>query len=177
MSSFKIMAPKTYRLFYENPDNNPSGSEAERLEFAKITSAIYDTSKNEDEMLTEVMIDIGLATEMNGGHILFVEATNKLGGTVQVLHNMVVHPSGDHCNAPFDFYNYVEIGAVESVLFQKALLAETDEMIVLATMERLLQNFTTNEAVDFVGLYVDNQVFTKRFTPRNPMFLHFALIP
>ena len=44
-------------------------------------------------------------------------------------------------------------------------------------MERLLQNFTTNETVNLVSPYVDNQTFTKKITTRNSMFLPFNLIP
>ena len=115
--------PKTYQSFCDNPDNNPSGTEADQITFAELTSAIYDTStntsKNEDQMMPEVLMDMGSATGMNGGLIVFVETTDKLGGTAQVLHNITVHPNDDHCNVPFAFYNDVGDGAVESIPLSK----------------------------------------------------------
>ena len=44
-------------------------------------------------------------------------------------------------------------------------------------MEQLLQKFSTNEALDLVGPFVDTQPFTKKITTRNSMFLLFALVP
>ena len=81
------MAPKkTYFDLYGDPSNDPSGTVEERVKFARLTAALYDTttntSKNEDQLLTEVMTDIRLATGMNDGLIVFVEETGKLGGTI-----------------------------------------------------------------------------------------------
>ena len=176
-----MVLKQTYNTFCEDPTNNPSGTEAERIKFATLTSAISDTttntSKNEDQMLTQVMTDMGPATGMNGGLIVFVEAINKLGGTIQVLHNIAVHPSGDQHNVPFVFYNDVKDWAVESVTFQKYLLAKTDEVIVLDKIERLFQYFTTNETINIVGPYVAGKALTKNTTTRNTMFLPFILFP
>ena len=100
------------------------------------------------------MTDMGPATiGMNGGLIVFVEETDKLGGSIQVLHNIVVNPRGDHQNVTFTYYNDVKDRAVESVPFQKVLLVETDEVIVPDTMTRLLQLFTTNEGLNLVDPY------------------------
>ena len=51
----------------------------------------------------------------------------------------------------------VEDGAIGSVPFQKALLVKTNDVVIPATMEQLLQNFTANEIVDHVSsLYFDS---------------------
>ena len=176
------MAPKkTYRDFCGDPSNDPSGTAEERVEFSRLTAALYDTtintSKNEDQLLVEVMTDMGPATGINGGLIVFVEETDKLGGAIQVLHNVTVNPRGDHRNVAFIYYNDVEDVAVESIPFQKALLAETDDVIIPNTMTRLLQQFTTDENLDLVGPYAEGAPFTKKITIRNTMFLPFALIP
>ena len=76
------MTPKkTYRKFFGDPANNPSGTEEDRVEFARLTSALYDTStntsKNGDQLLTEVMTNTGPATGMNGCLIVFAEETDK----------------------------------------------------------------------------------------------------
>ena len=106
------MEPKTYHRFCENPHNNPSGSEGKRLKFSELTSTIFSTSNNQDEMTTEVMIDMGPVAGMNDGLIVFMKTPDELGGTIQVLHNIIVHPSGKSCNVPFAFFNVVEDGAV-----------------------------------------------------------------
>ena len=176
------MAPKkTHCEICGDPANDPSGTEEDRVKFARLTSALYDIStntfKNEEQLLTEVMTDMEPATGMNGGLIVFVEDTSKLGGTIQVLHNVAVNPRGDHQNVAFSFYNDVKDRAVEFVPFKKAFLVETDEVIVLDTMARLLHYFTTNEALDLVGLYAAGDPFTQKIYTRNAMFLPCALIP
>ena len=45
---------------------------------------------------------------MNGGLIDFVEATDKLGITLQVIHNIAPNPGDDHRNVVFAYYNDVE---------------------------------------------------------------------
>jgi len=175
------MAPKkTYLDFCGDLSNDPFGTVEERVEFATLTAAHYDTttpsSKNEDQLLVEVMIDMGPATGMNGGLIVFVEETGKLGGTLQVLHKIAVTPRDDHQNVVFTYYNDVKDGDVETIPFQKAVLAETDEVIVPDMMTRLLQHFTTAENLDHMGPYAEGDPFTKMITTGNAMFLPFTLI-
>ena len=177
------MAPK--KIYYLNscgdPSNNPFGKTEERVEFATLTTTHYDTtaptSKNEDELLAEVMTEMGTTTGMNGGLIVFVEETDKLGGTLKVLHNIAVNQRDDYQNVVFAYYNDVENGDVETILFQKTVLAKPDEVIVPDTMTRLLQHFTTAKNLDHVGLYAEGDQFTKKITTWNTMFLPFALIP
>ena len=86
------------------------------------------------------MTDMGTATKMNGSLIICVEETDKLGGSTQVLHNVAVNPRGDHRIVAFAYYNDVEDRAVESIPFQKGLLAEKDDRIFPDMMTRLLQH-------------------------------------
>ena len=115
------MAPKTYRALCENPDNDPYSSEAERKDFAQLATALFDTttntSKNEDQLLPEVMMDVGPANGMNGGLVVFMERRDHLGGTLQFLHNIALHTSGDNHNVAFAYFGDVEDGGVESVPF------------------------------------------------------------
>ena len=79
-----MVPKKTYCDFCGDPANDPSGTAEERVEFARLTSALYDTtistSKNEYQLHTEVMTNMGPVTGMNGGLIVFMEETEKLGG-------------------------------------------------------------------------------------------------
>ena len=57
------MAPKTYHALCEKADNDPYGSEVERKDLAQLAIALFDTTtnttKNEDQLLVEVMMDVG----------------------------------------------------------------------------------------------------------------------
>ena len=68
--------PKTYRDFCVKAENNPHSSEEDRKDFAQLATAHFDTtttnSKNEDELLVEVMMDVGPLSGMNGGLITFI---------------------------------------------------------------------------------------------------------
>ena len=125
--------PKTYRAFCGKPENNPHSSEEDRKDFAQLAIAHFDTtttnSKNEDQLLEEVMMDVGPSSGMNGGLITFMEKTDELGGTLQFLHNVSKHTiPGDNRNVPFIYFGDVEDGEVESIPFMKGLLAETATM-------------------------------------------------
>ena len=66
------MAPKKTCLdFCGYPSNDPSSTVVERVEFVRLIAALYDTttntSMNEDNLLIEVMTNMGPATGMNGG--------------------------------------------------------------------------------------------------------------
>ena len=52
-----------------------------------------------------------------GGLIVFVEEIDKLGGSIQALHNVAMNPRGDHQNVAFAYYDDVEDGAVDSIPF------------------------------------------------------------
>ena len=64
------MAPKTYLALCEKAENNPHSSEEERNDFAQLATALFDTTtntaKNEDQLMVEVMMDVGSANGMNG---------------------------------------------------------------------------------------------------------------
>ena len=113
------MAPKTYRALCEKADNDPYSSEAERKDFTQLVTTLFDTTtdtaKNKGQLLPEVMMDVGPAIGMNGGLVVFMETRDKLGGTLQFLHNIALHTSGDNCNAAFAYFGNVEDGGVESV--------------------------------------------------------------
>ena len=71
------MAPaKSYGAFCGRVDNNPHSSEEERKDFARLVLANFDTttpnSKNEDQLLVEVMMDLGPGSGMNCGLIVFM---------------------------------------------------------------------------------------------------------
>ena len=175
------MAPKKTHLdLCGDLSNDPFGTAEEHVEFATLTAAHFDTtapnSKNEDQLLVEVLTNLGPATGMNGGLIVFVEETDELGCTLQVLHNITVNPRDDYRNV-FAYYNDVEDGDMETIPFQKSVLVETDEVIVPDTMARLPQHFTTAENIDHVAPYVEGAPFTKKITTCNAMFIPFALIP
>ena len=111
------MAPKkTYLDVCGDPSNDPSGTTKEWVRFARLTSILYDTtantSKSKDVLLAEVMANVGPATKMNGGLIVFVEETDKLRGSIQVCHNNTENPRGDYRNVTFAYYNNNEDGAV-----------------------------------------------------------------
>ena len=78
--------PKTYCVFCEKDDNNPHSSEEYRKDFAQLATAHFDTtttnSKNEDQLLVKVLMDVGPASGMNGGLITFMEKPDELGGTL-----------------------------------------------------------------------------------------------
>ena len=173
--------PKTYRVFCEKAENNPHSSEEDRKDLAQLATAHFDTittnSKNKDQLLVEVLMDVGPASGMNGGLITFMEKPDELGGILQFLHNISVHTSKDHYNVPFAYFDDVEDGEVESVLFQKSLLTEADEVIVLDTMERLEMEFANDKNLGLVGTYTDATPFTKKITMRECIFLPFALVP
>ena len=131
--------PKTYLAFCERAENNPHSSEEDRNDFAQLATTHFDTttanSKNEDQLLVEVMMDVGPANGMKSGLVAFMEACDKLGGTLQFLHNVSLHTSGENCNVAFAFFGDVEEGEVKSVPFQKGLLGETDAVFAPKTME------------------------------------------
>ena len=110
--------PKAYRVFCEKDENNPHSSEEDRNDFAQLATAHFDTtitnSKNEDQLLVEVLMDVGPASGMNGGLIVFMEKTDELGGTLQFLHNISVHTSGENRNVLFAYFGNVEDKEVES---------------------------------------------------------------
>ena len=119
-------------------------------------------------MLVEVLTDLRPAIGMNGGLIVFVEETDQLGGTLQVLHNITTNSGDKHRNAVFAYYNDVEDGDVESIPFQKSMLAETYEVTVPNMMVRLLQHYTTTKTLDLVGLYAEGVLSSKRSPPAMP---------
>ena len=95
--------PKTYLAFCGKAENNPQSSEEDRKDFAELVTSNFDTtttnSKNEDELLVEVMMDVGPASCMNGGLITFMEKTDEPGGTLQFLHGVSLHTThGDNRN-------------------------------------------------------------------------------
>ena len=108
--------PKTYRAFCEKAENNPHSSEEDRKDFARLATVHFDTtttnSKNEDQLLVEVLMDVGPASGMNGGIITFMEKPDELGGILQFLHNIYVHTSGDNHNVPFAYFGDVKDGEV-----------------------------------------------------------------
>ena len=166
------MAPnKTYLTLCGDSTNDPVDTPAGRIQYATSTAARYDTtspnSKNEDLMLVEALTDLGPAAGMNGGLIVFVEETDQLGGTLQVIHNITPNPGDDHRNVVFAYYNDVEEGEVESNPFLKSVLAETEEVNVPLTTTRLNQLYTTTETLELVGPFADGDPFTKKITTRN----------
>mmetsp|Transcript_31582 Transcript_31582/g.35347 ORF Transcript_31582/g.35347 Transcript_31582/m.35347 type:complete len:152 (+) Transcript_31582:224-679(+) len=150
-----MASPKTYRAFCEKAENNPHSSEEGRNDFAQLATAHFDittaTSKNEDQLLVEVMMNVGPASGMNGGLIVFMEKCDKLGGTLQFLHNVSLHTSGENCNVPFAYFGDFEEGEVESIPFQKNLLDEADAVIILDSMDRSVLKFANDEALNLVG--------------------------
>ena len=132
--------PKTYGALCGKLENNPHSSEADRKKYAQLAAAQFDTttanSKNEDLLLDEAMMDVGPGSGMVGGLITFMEKTDELGGTLQFLHNVSKHTvHGDNWNVSFIYFGDVEDGEVESIPFQKGLLAETEEVIAWETMD------------------------------------------
>ena len=98
--------PKTYRAFCDKAENNPQSSEEDRKNFAELATSNFDTtttnSKNEDNLLVEVMMDVVPSSGMNGGLITFMETTDVPGGTLQFLHGVSLHTTpGDNRNVPF----------------------------------------------------------------------------
>ena len=150
------MAPtKAYLTLCGDSTKDPVDTPAGKIQYASSTAARYDTtsptSKNEDLMLVEALTNLGPDAGMNGGLIVFVEATDKLGGTLQVIHNIAPNPGDDHHNVVFAYYNDVEEGEVETIPFLKSMLAETDEVNVPDTMARLNQHYTTTETLNLVA--------------------------
>ena len=135
------MAPaKSYGAFCGKVDNKPHSSEDERKDFAQLVLANFNTTtpnaKNEDQLLDVVLMDVGLGSGMVGGLITFMETTDEVGGTIQFLHNIYKHTvHGENRNVSFIYFGDVEDGEVESIPFQKGLLAETEEMVALETMD------------------------------------------
>ena len=175
------MAPKSYSAFCGKADNNPQTTEEDRREFAQLATANFDTttanSMNEDELLKEVMMDVGPLNGMNGGLVTFMETPDVLGGTLQFLHGVSLHTARDaNRNVAFVYYGDVEDGNVESIPFVKGLLAEADEVTTLDTMERLVTKFNNDDALDLVGPFADNAAHTKKIITRKCMFLPFALV-
>ena len=82
--------PKTYLALCEKAEKNPHSSEEDRNDFAQLATSHFDTtttnttttSKKKDQLLVEIIMDLGLASGMNGGLIVFMEKRNKLGGTL-----------------------------------------------------------------------------------------------
>ena len=63
------MAPtKSYGAFCGKADNNTHSSEEERKDFAQLVVAHFDTttanSKNKDQLLDEIMMDVGPGSGM-----------------------------------------------------------------------------------------------------------------
>ena len=176
------MAPtKTYRAFCGKAGNNPQSSEEDRKEFAESATANFDTtttnSKNKDELLTEVMMDVGPLSGKNGGLITFMETTDVPGGTLQLLHGTSLYTTrDDNRNVAFIYYGDVEDGGNESIPFLKGLLAEADEVNTLNSIDQLVIQFNNNEALDLVDPFADTAAHTKKITTRECMFLPFALI-
>ena len=106
-----------------------------------------------------------------------MEVSDKLGGTLQVLHNITVNPRDEYLKVVFVYYNDVEDGDVATIPFQKSVLAETNEVIVPNMMTRLLQHFTSAENIDHVGLYAEGVHLQKIINTQNAMFILFSLIP
>mmetsp|Transcript_42607 Transcript_42607/g.48267 ORF Transcript_42607/g.48267 Transcript_42607/m.48267 type:complete len:191 (-) Transcript_42607:1462-2034(-) len=163
-----MASPKTYSALCEKAKNNPHSSEEGRNDFAQLATAHFDTttntSKNKDQLLVEVMMDVGPASGMNGGLIAFIEKCDKLGGTLQFLHNVSLHTSGENCNVTFAYFGDVEEGEFESVPFQKNLLGEADSVIVLDSMDQLVSKFANDEALDLVPTMTP--LSTPRRSPR-----------
>ena len=59
---------KSYGAFCGKVDNNPHSSNKERKEFARLVLANFDTttpnSKNEDQLLEDVLLDVGPGSGM-----------------------------------------------------------------------------------------------------------------
>ena len=171
------MTPKkTYLDFCGDPVNDPFGTAEEQSIIAAHYDTTINTSKNEDQLLVEVLTNLGPTAGMNGGLIVFVDETDQLGGTLQILHNITVNPQDEHRNVVFTYYNDVKDGDVETIPFQKSVLAETDEVTVSNTMARLLQHYTTTKTLDLVGPYAEGDTFIKKITTRNATFIPFSLI-
>ena len=177
------MAPaKSYRAFCGRVDNDPHSSEEERKDFARLVLANFDTttpnSKNEDQLLEDVLLDAGPGSGMVGGLLTFMETTDEPGGTLQFLHNIYKHTvHGDNRNVSFIYFGDVEDGEVESIPFQKELLAETDEVVVWDSMARLMTQFENDENLGLSGPFGDAALHTKKITTRKCMFVPFSLVP
>ena len=89
------------------------------------------------------------------------------------MHNIAPNPGDDHCNIAFAYYNDVEEGEVETIPFLKSVLAETDEVNVPQTTERLNQLYTTTKTLKLVGPFADGDPFTKKITTRNATIVLF----
>ena len=128
--------------------------------------------------MEEVMMDVGPGSGMNSGLITFMEKSDELGGTLQFLHNVSKHTiPGDNRNTSFIYFGDVEDGEVESIPFMKDLLAETEEVNSLDTIERLQTNFNNDEGLHLVGPFAETDHHTKKVITRKSMFLPFALVP
>ena len=84
---------------------------------------------------------------------------------------------GDNRNTSFIYFGDVEDGEVESIPFMKDLLAETEEVNSLDTVERLQTNFNNDEGLHLVGPFAETDHHTKKNNTRKSMFLPFALVP
>ena len=76
-------------------------------------------------------MDFGTVDGMSGGIGVFVKTVDKIGGTLQILHNICPHiPRGTHRGAKFAYLNDVRSNDVEVVPFQEGLLTLADAVVV-----------------------------------------------
>ena len=126
----------------------------------------------------EVLLDFGTADGMSGGIGVFVKTVDKVGGTLQILHNICPHiPRGTHRGSIFAYLNDVRSHDIEVVPFQEDLLAPVDETVITPdTMDRMLELFAADSNADLVGPFVAGAAGTKKPQTRNSMYIPFPLL-
>ena len=115
---------------------------------------------------------------MTGGIGVFVETVDKVGGTLQILHNICPNiPRGTHRGAKFAYLNNVQSHDIEVVPFQEDLLAPVDETVITPdTMDRMLEIFVADSNADLVGPFVAGAAATKKTQTQNLMYIPFPLL-
>ena len=128
----------------------------------------WDTSApnslNAVDLHKEVLLDFGTTDGMTGGIGVFVETVDKIGGTLQILHNMCPHiPRGNHRGTEFAYLNDIRSKDVEIIPFQEELLTLANAVVVTpVNMERMLELFASDLTANLVGPFADGDAATKK---------------
>ena len=112
---------------------------------------------------------------MSDGIGVFVKMTDKLGSTLQILHNICPHTSRSNHRGDifiFAYLNDIHSGDVEVVSFQQELLAvtESDKAVTPISMTQILALFANDKNLDLVGPFTAGAASTKNKNNQDQKF-------
>jgi len=165
----------SYKELCEDPFLNPNGKGDALKNITRWQYNDWATGASVEELLDNILMDHGWA--MTGVIGAFVKSEGQ-GGRLQVIHGLLRHrPHGNNRKKIFAYLNDVAGIDIDIVEPEARLLDVADPVTVYDTVDRQIQQFMDNEALELVPEHTAGAANTRVVTTRLSMYIPYPLVP